>query len=119
MLQVREVVARIAQPRTHLRQDFPAVDARQRRIGRGKVAPQVAGAQGAQQCVGHGVEQHIAVRVALETPLEGHRHATQYQRASGHQLVGVEAVSNPHASAHASAFRQAAMRCSAAARSTE
>ena len=65
------------------------------RVGVGKQAADVGQGGGAQQGVGHGVQQHVGVAVADKLPVVRHVDAAQPQRPARRRAVRVFANSNP------------------------
>ena len=67
---------------------------RQRGVAAREVAPHVALPRRPQQRVADGVQDAVAVGVALEAAAVGHVDPAEAERAPGHQAVGVEAVAD-------------------------
>ena len=81
--------ARCARPRSR---NIEAARALPARVAAREVAAHVARGGRAQQRVAHGVEQAVAVGVALQAALVGHAHAAEHERPARHQPVRVEAA---------------------------
>ena len=60
------------------------------------MASQIAVAERAEQCARYRVEQHVAIRVPLEAPIEGDFDSADSKRAPRHELVGIDSVADPH-----------------------
>ena len=116
-IDVRDREPPVAEEVRDVLEEDPARGPREARVGAWKVLAHVARRGRAEQGIAHGMDQAVAVRMTLESPVEGNEHAAEHEAPAGHQPVGIEAGADPVAQAPAPT-RGPARRCSAQARSS-
>ena len=85
--------------RRDMAQQHPAVGVFPARVGIRKVRAEVAQRQSTQYRVADSVDQHIGIRMSVEAPIEGNRHAAEDELAPANERVNVETI--PDADIHA------------------
>lgn len=95
-VQIAEPVSLLAHERRHMAQQRDAVRARIARVGVREVLADVPERERAEQCVHHGVGEHVRVRVAVQPSLMRDIHPANDAFAAGNQPVHVVSMSNAH-----------------------
>ena len=95
-IEIDDAITGIAEQTGNLAQQGPAVGTLVARIGVGKVAADVAQRGGTEQGVAKSVQQHIGIRVPVQTFFECNRHSADDQRPACDQRVYIESLSYSH-----------------------